>query len=431
VTLWALHTHVVDRFESTPRLAVISPEKGSGKTRTLEMLALLCPAPEHAFNMSAPVLFRLIASQPVTLLVDEADTYFGPKAKDEEGLRGLLNAGHRRGATALRCVGAGHEVGRFPVFCAVAMAGIGDLPDTLMDRSVVIPMKRRAPHERVRPYRAKTTEPEGHELRDRLAEWALVHADDLDDVEPDMPEGITDRPADVWEPLLAIAEVIGGDWPDRARAAAVEINGLRMERDPSLSIQLLADLRDVFTLKGTDRLFTEQIIEDLCAIEGAPWSDLYGKPLDPNSLRRRVKKYLPPGDLSKSTKLRIGDEVRNGYTSEHFADAWTRYLPSPLRNPEHPEQQEQPEQEAFDAESFEVALMPAEVGPCVTCGMSTRRYGARGNPRCEPCAVLAATRMPSRRGCTQPPSARPRRDRHEPRAQRPAMETNPRAGPQA
>jgi hypothetical protein len=197
VALWVGHSHAVDCFESTPRLAVISPEKGSGKTRNLEMLALLCPAPEHAFNMSAPVLFRLIASHPVTLLVDEADTYFGPKAKDEEGLRGLLNAGHRRGATALRCVGPGHEVGRFPVFCAVALAGIGDLPDTIIDRSVVIPMKRRAPHEQVKAYRARTTEPLGHALRDAVAEWALLHHDELADAEPEMPKGITDRPADV------------------------------------------------------------------------------------------------------------------------------------------------------------------------------------------------------------------------------------------
>lgn len=345
VALWALHSHAVDCFESTPRLAILSPEKGSGKTRTLEMLALLCPAPEHAFNMTAPVLFRLISSHTVTLLVDEADTYFGPKAKDEEGLRGLLNAGHRRGATALRCVGPRHDVERFAVFCAVALAGIGDLPETILDRSVVIPMKRRAPHEQVRPYRARTTEPAGHDLRDALAEWALVHTDDLADAEPVMPEGITDRPADVWEPLLALADVLGGEWPSRARTAAVELNGLRLERDPSLSVQLLADLREVFHNRGTDRLFTETILEDLIALEGSPWGDLYGKALDANNLRRRVKKYLPSGELSKSTKLRIGDEVLNGYTCEHFADAWSRYLPAPSGgNPEHPEHPAHPEQ---------------------------------------------------------------------------------------
>lgn len=349
VALWAAHAHAYDCFESSPRLAVISPEKGSGKTRTLEMLNLLCPAPEHAFNMSAPVLFRMIASQPVTLLVDEADTYFGPKAKDEEGLRGLLNAGHRRGATALRCVGPNMEVGRFPVFCPVALAGIGDLPDTIMDRSVVIPMKRRAPHEIVRPYRARTTEPEGHDLRDALAEWALTHHDALTEVEPEMPEGIADRPADVWEPLLAIADVIGGDWPERARRAAVELNSLRLQRDPNLGIQLLTDLRKIFTSRGTDRLFTDTIVADLLNIEGSPWRSLYGKPLDAMEFSRRVKKYLPAGDLSTSKKIRIGDAVLQGYKVEHFADAWMRYLPpTPTDTPGSPEQPEHPEQPTFD-----------------------------------------------------------------------------------
>ena len=131
---------------------MVSPEKGSGKTRLLEVLELLTPTARHAVNMTAAALFRAVEMDQPTLLFDEADTYFGPKAaKDHEELRGLVNAGHRRGAVAYRVVGKGAEmsVKAFPAFAAVALAGIGDLPDTILDRSVLIRMRRRAPDETV------------------------------------------------------------------------------------------------------------------------------------------------------------------------------------------------------------------------------------------------------------------------------------------
>ena len=88
-----------------------------------------------------------------------------------------------------------------------------------MDRAVVVRMRRRAPDERVRDYRERTTRPEGDALRELLAKWAADVADWVGDPWPQMLPGVADRPADVWEPLLVVADLAGGDWPGRAREA--------------------------------------------------------------------------------------------------------------------------------------------------------------------------------------------------------------------
>ncbi len=199
-TLWAAHCHVVDRFESTPRIAYLSPEPGSGKSRALEVLELLVPRPVHAVNATPAHLFRKVSDEAglPTVLFDEIDTLFGPKAKDNEDVRGMLNAGHRRGAVAGRCVmkGKAVEFEELPTFCPVALAGLGDMPDTIMTRSVVVRMRRRRPDEKVEPFRHRAHAQEGHWLRDRLATWTESVAHVLQDVWPKLPDGVEDRNAD-------------------------------------------------------------------------------------------------------------------------------------------------------------------------------------------------------------------------------------------
>jgi Protein of unknown function (DUF3631) len=324
VALWIVHCHAIDASESTPRLALISPERGSGKTRVLEVVGLLVPTPMHAVNMSAAALYRVVADKAPTLLLDEADTYLGiATSKQHEDLRGLINAGHRRGAKVYRAEVAGKSVKtvEFPAFAACALAGMGDLPDTILDRSIIVAMKRRAPDEQIEPFRERLARPAAEHLRERLSEWADRHISQLRDAWPAMPDGITDRAADVWEPLIAIADEAGGDWPNRARAAAVALNAARAERDPSLGIRLLADCRQI--LNGHDRIRSEEIIARLVELDESPWGDLRGKPLDARGLARRLRKYdVRPGDV------RFDDGVFKGYTREVFHDAWQRYLPA-------------------------------------------------------------------------------------------------------
>jgi hypothetical protein len=316
----------MDVWESTPRIAFLSPEPGSGKTRALEISETLVPRPVEAINATPAYMFRKVSDPDglPTILYDEIDTLFGPRAKDNEEIRGILNAGHRRGASAGRCVVRGNiiETEELPAYCAVALAGLGNLPDTILTRCVVVSMRRRAPTERVDPYRRRLHAPEGHRLRDSLAEWAAQT--DLEGVYPDMPSGVEDRAADVWEPLLSVADAAGGDWPERARVAAVALVALAKVATPSLGIRLLADLREVFGEK--ENMSTESILIGLCAIEEAPWGNLKGTPLD----SRRLAHFLRPYEVESRT-VRIGNKTPRGYTREDLWDPWARYLGDPAK----------------------------------------------------------------------------------------------------
>lgn len=347
--LWIVHTHLLDHFDNTPRLAVLSPEPGSGKTRVQEVIELLVPDPMATFNVSAAVLYRSMASEDEhgnprrpTILLDEADTIFGPRAsKDHEDLRGFINSGYRRGAMAQRCAMYGKQVviETFPSFAAVCIAGLDDLPDTIMTRSLVIRMQRRAPGEQVESFRRRLIEPIGRVLRGEIKTWSKTL--DLSESFPDLPAGVEDRNADCWEPLVAIADAAGGDdWPQRARQAAVHFVEVGKDNSQSLNIKLLTDLKAIFDGLDTDRggdipptpihaISTADLLEKLHAMEEAPWGALRGgHPLDARGLSRRLGKYQV-----KPTVVRVGDKTHRGYRREDLHDVWNRYLPSVVSPP--------------------------------------------------------------------------------------------------
>ncbi|MGO8958701.1 MAG: DUF3631 domain-containing protein [Streptosporangiaceae bacterium] len=322
VTLWAAHTHLVGQFESTPRLALLSPEKQCGKSRVLELLELVCAGAETLSDASPAYLYRRIGAGEVTILLDEADAIWKRGKSDEtaEALRSIVNAGHRRSATVGRVEmnGQAAKLTRFRCYAPAAIAGIGNLPDTIMDRAVVVRMRRRAPDERVRDYRERTTRPEGDALRELLAKWAADVADRVGVPWPQMPAGVADRPADVWEPLLMVADIAGGDWPKRAaQACTAFVNGAREDTE-TVGTRLLGDIRDVFG--DADALWTETILERLHALDEAPWGDWYGKPLNPRDLAKLIKPYQ-----AKSRDVRHDGVVRKGYYRADLLDAWNRY----------------------------------------------------------------------------------------------------------
>lgn len=322
-TLWIAHTHLMHVWENTPRIAFLSPEPGSGKSRALEVSELLVPEPVHAVSATPAYLFRKIGqSEDVlpTVLFDEVDTIYGPKAAGNEELRALLNSGYRRGAVAGRCVVRGKEVftEELPSYCAVALAGLGSLPDTVLTRSVVIRMRKRAPSERVEPFRNRVNGPEGEKVRARLARWAATIADDIE--WPDLPPEIQDRDADVWEPLIAVADAAGAEWPELAREAAVTlVTASKEDGGASLGVRLLHDLRVVFG--DADAMPTTEMLTRLHAMDDAPWGDLKGKPLDSRGLGYRLRQYG-----IKSGTVRVGIGTAKGYKREHLHDAWGRYL---------------------------------------------------------------------------------------------------------
>jgi hypothetical protein len=334
-TLWVAHTHLMGAWESTVRLSFLSPEPASGKTRALEVTEPLVPRPVHATNVSPAYLYRKCGADdgPPTILFDEIDAIFGPKAKEHEDVRSFLNSGHRRGATFGRCVVYGTRVETEDVqsFAAVALAGLGWLPDSIMTRSVIIRMRRRAPNEQVEPFRHRIHAPIGEELFQRLEDWAAAVADAAEAARPEMPIGIEDRAADIWEPLLAVADLAGGKWPDLARKAAVALVASAVSDMPqSLNIRLLSDLRTVFAVKdavvqGTTPkgLPTKVLLEGLHALEDAPWSHLK-EPLNDHTLSWRLRDYG-----IKSDKLRPQSQNQcKGYRLADLEDVWRRYLPS-------------------------------------------------------------------------------------------------------
>ena len=320
-------------------------------------------------------LFTL-AVTPITLLIDEVDTIFRQRGKDDsnEDLRALLNAGYKRGATIPRCVGPRHDVQNFAVFCPTALAGIGDMPDTIMSRSIIIRIRRRSPSETIHPFRLREQESAGHQLRDGLASWARDVGRATGDAWPAMPEGVVDRPAEVWEPLIAVADAAGGEWPARARTACLALVKVAAERRASLGIRLLADLRIIFG--EAIALHTETILERLHKGEAhgleadAPWAELQGKPLGDRGLATMLKKY----DVAP-LKVKVGGVALKGYRREHLWDAWQRYLPPSSHSPKE-EEPEEPREPGED-EVPQVPQVPLAMGSVSTNGA--------GGVRCRDC----------------------------------------------
>jgi hypothetical protein len=338
--LWIVHTHALDAAETTPYLNIWSAEKRSGKTRLLETLDLLVARAWFTGRVTSAVLVRKVAAETPTLLLDESDAAFNGDREYAEMLRGVLNAGFRLGGMVSLCIGQGANLtyDDFPAFSPKAIAGIGTLPDTVADRSIPIELRRRRQSERVERFRRRKVGPKALPLQKAAAAWAQENLKALAEAEPELPEELDDRAQDIIEPLLAIAEEVGGEWPVRARDAAVALlTGEHREEAESLGVRLLGDCRTAFNESGEDRLATGKLLVQLRTPEDAPWRALKGEPLDATRLARMLKPYG-----IKPKKLREGEGTFRGYCRAWFEDAWARYLPADPEDPEHGEQAEHP-----------------------------------------------------------------------------------------
>ena len=323
VALWVAHTHAFEAAAATPYLAISSAEMESGKTRLIEALELLVANPWFTSHTTAAALTRKIDLSTPTLLLDESDAAFGGDKAYAETLRGVLNAGHRRGGAVTVCAGQGAQftVKDLGAFCPKAIAGIGSLPDTVASRSIPIRLKKRKPAEQIERFHARKAAPSGDELHDALAAALEPLLDQLRDAEPPLPDELSDRAQDVWEPLLAIADLAGGPWPDRARTAAVRLSGRLEPDEATLGVRLLGDVREAFG--GEDRLKSAALLTALHAVEEAPWGEYHGKPLS----AQKLAKLLRPFEI-KPTTIWLEGKAAKGYKREDFGDAWARYLPA-------------------------------------------------------------------------------------------------------
>ncbi len=325
VALWCVHAHAFEHWQHTPRLAVGAPEKGCGKSLLLDVIACLVPRALQTDNLSEAVAFRLAESHRPVFLIDECDSHLSSRNPDD-GLRGILNSGHAKGKLALRCVGDDNAVKGFNTFTPVALAGIGNLPPTLGDRSVKILLHRRKADEYVQDFRSDRAD-HLRELASQAARWVTDNKEALQHAEPVMPGGLFNRRADVWRPLIAIADVAGGDWPERARQAAMGLESGMVDDSESITVMLFADIRAAFEQYGDNKMPSAKLAEYLNDMEGRPWPE-YGrsrKPITTNQIARLLRRHaISPGTI------RWGAETAKGYKLGTFQEAFSRYLlPTP------------------------------------------------------------------------------------------------------
>jgi putative DNA primase/helicase len=325
--LWTLHAWTVDAGDISPFLVLVSPTKRCGKTSALIVLYYLTPKSELASNISASALFRYVEDVRPTLLIDEADSF----VKDNEELRGILNSGHTKAAAhVIRNVEVNgeHKPRRFSTWAPKAIATIRSLADTLEDRAIVVQLQRKPRAANVARLRKRDSE-EFAVLRRKAARWAEDNFPRLTDPDPEIPESLNDRAADNWRPLLAIADLAGGDWPARARDAACVLSGEGHD-STSLNVELLADIRAAFG--DLDIIRSADLVTKLTADPERPWAEWNHKQGKPQPLtQRQLAGLLKPFGIISERVEAAGLPQARGYKRAHFEGAWDAYCPGRKR----------------------------------------------------------------------------------------------------
>ena len=268
-------------------------------------------------NATPAAMFRSIEAWNPTMIIDEADTF----VSRSEDMRCIINSGHYKSkAFVLRCDGDENKPARFSTWCAKAIAGIGSVPETIMDRSVVVFMKRKTVDQIVADIRHKD-EAMFEKLCQKIKRWTTDNANDFQGKKPAPVEGINDRANDNWEPLLAIAELAGENWIAKAREAALSMSGSD-EETPSVGEILLTDIIAAFNHRELDRISPVDLIASICADEEQPWSTWSrGKPMTPHELAKLLKPFK-----LKSREVRFtGNRTTKGFYKADFEDALQRY----------------------------------------------------------------------------------------------------------
>ena len=324
IALWALMTWVHNLLEVAPFLNVTSAVKRSGKSTLVDVLGSLVYRPLLSAGSIRPApLFRIIERDMPSMLLDETNNCF----RDDLELSGIIKGSQRKSAArVIRCEGGNNEPVQYSTWAPKAIVGIGGLPDTVTDRCIIIQLERKFAHEKIILWRRRNLAQ--HEvLLSRITRWVEDHHGAVIKALPavSFPPGLDDRQQDSWEPLLAIASVAGGDWPDRAQLACASICAASIDKDSAKEL-LLADLLVLFEEKGNpDALETDNILNYLHSREDRPWSEWskQDRPMSAQALAGQLKELkIRPG-----THVFEGQRRAKGYKREAFEQAWNRYLP--------------------------------------------------------------------------------------------------------
>jgi len=314
LAIWVLHTYSFQLGNIAAYLALLSPEKRCGKTIALSLVSKFCHRALPASNVSPAAVFRVIEQYSPTLLVDETDSFVAGK----EELRGVLNAGYSRDAAfTIRCVGDDHDVRQFNLFGPKLFAGIGRLPDTLGDRCITVPMRRKLPGEKIVRLQGDL---DGSDVRRKCMRWTNDHQLEIKLADPEMPIELDDRATDIWRPIMAIADLVGRSWPMLSHEAAVALSS-NIDDEESINIKLLKDIRDYVKEPNLPRIKTEELLSHLHSLEERPWNTFHrGGGMTARQLADRMKSFG-----IKSTTIRFDDRTAKGYLLEDLEDAFNRY----------------------------------------------------------------------------------------------------------
>ncbi|MEW5918222.1 MAG: DUF3631 domain-containing protein [Gemmatimonadota bacterium] len=336
IVLWIVHTWCLEAADVTPYLWVHSATRECGKTTLLDLLAQLAFRAERADGITAAALYRRIDRLAPTMLLDELDVQL--KMESGEALRGVLNSGYTRSGSYVVCVARGkvYEEQKFKTFCPKVLAGIGRLWDTVVSRSIPIRLERATNVQKaaLRRMRLDRIAAECEPLRRQMMRWAVDHVTALRDSDPFVPSQLGSRQADVWRPLLGIADAAGEPFPKIAQAASLGLQGLSGE-DGDWGILLLEDLRSLAYSSSTSvtpsqngkhksGLATRAILEHLHNLDERPWPEYSrGRPIKERGLASLLGRFS-----MKSQTIRLGADVTaKGYPLDGLMSAFERYLP--------------------------------------------------------------------------------------------------------
>lgn len=325
-SIWVIGTHIHELFDYFPYLTITSPTKRCGKTRFAELLELLCARPLMSVNISEAALFRSIESEKPTVIIDEAEALRNRDSERAQYLLAILHAGFKQGTYVSRCVGKSFEVKKFSVFCPKAILAIGNLPDTLMDRSLVISMRRHLETERIARFRCRQASEQADGIVCAITSWVERHKDQIAKAYLKQKlDFLKDREADNWEPLFAIASVAVPERLDELKQIAIRLSGekTKSDVDDALGIRLLADIRTVFEATKSKKMSTADLNLRLAALPESRWEEL--TPI-------KIAQLLRPFEIS-SRELWFSESKKNprGYMHEDFKSVFDRYLPAATR----------------------------------------------------------------------------------------------------
>lgn len=319
MSLWCVFSWFIEAVHFAPLLIIRAPESECGKTTVKDIVEMFVRRPLSSEGVTIAALFRVVEQEMPTLLLDDCDSWLLRDPNDER--HSLINSGHKRGGKVLRCVGDNHDLKAFSTYCAKVLAFIGKSKDTLHNRSIEVVLRRKMPGERIESMRG-IDRSSIDLIRSKLARLEIDCFAAVADARPSLPPGIDNRAADNWQQLLAIADIAGSEWAELARKAALALN---KDKEPIISTgaELLADIKQIFENKGTNKIRTADLVQALCDDTEAGWQTYnHGRPISPRQVAKRLAEYA-----IRPKTIRFGySDTPKGYELDQFQDAFARYL---------------------------------------------------------------------------------------------------------